>query len=76
MPRHKSNRFDEAERFYKQGLSIEEVAVLTGYAASSIKTKLSILGIYDPPLTKRYLDKIWPEWEKACERIRGEGGTK
>lgn len=77
MPRHKSNRFDEAEKLYKQGLSIEEVAELTGYAASTTKTKLSSLGVYDPPLTRKYLVKIWPEWEKACNRIRrGEEGTQ
>ncbi len=76
MARPISNRFKEVEKLYVEGLSVEDVAERTGYATITTRNMLSSLGLYDPPLTRRYLDKIWPEWEKACDRIRGEVGKE
>ena len=64
------NRIGLIIELYSDGLDLETIAEMTDYTVQTVKTKLINAGVYDPPLTKHFLKTIWPEWEKACDRLR------
>ena len=67
-----SNRDQEIVDLYLEGYSVEEVAEKVGYTVGTIKNKLTEQQLYDPPLTEYFVKKIWCDWQKACETLKGE----
>lgn len=68
--RKRENRDAEIIELYEYGFDLEMIAKLTNLTTQTIRTKLISYGVYDPPLTKHFLKIIWPEWKKACDRLR------